>query len=246
MVRILNWACLGAFWFLMACSGGGEGGGARIPNPGDPHLVQVYVIGDQQNPGSLFLNFLANAVTALPGAKLYVARPTSVAEAQETMREWSARQMDWLVLGGEHTIRAFSETKISWANTKKTLVLGSETPALNDKKVTRLSHSNADFLEWTKAYCLEHSQAPECQASAPQIFSWSHEVSDAPALVEVVWGWPAFFKTLREAGSPGHYRVSFRDGFLTLKVRSAGQRDAERAQRLEAWILKRALAGLSR
>lgn len=248
--KILS-SAVAATLILAACSKNDQQAvGARIPTPGSDHLTQVYVMFDRVDAGPLALDFLASSASAVPNGKLYVARPQVVAEAENELRTWSARTMDWLVISGPLARAAFLNAKISWSNTRHIVVIGEAVdPKLRQEigaKVTWLLVSPKLRMEWADSYCAKTRSWPECgHDQKADIFAWSY-VADlgASSLVNISWNWPSFLDAVVKDDTRD-YRVSFKDGFLTLELRSPALKNDELAARLNGWIKDQALLGLS-
>lgn len=242
-----------ALMLVLGCSKADQqAAGSKVPSPGLDHLTQVYVVADLEDAQPLVLNFLASFNSSIPNGKLYVTRPQSPAEAEKALREWSARQMDWLVISGKASREAFLKSKISWANTKKILMIDHQPSDDNRQelgpKVVELRVDAEMFNQWSKKYCTEQKKAPECSASkTPHLFEWSHVLSESfEPLVDVSWGWSSFLRTVGQDVRPKSYMVSFKDGFLTLILRNKAKENPELAQRMDQWIRQQALAGLGK
>jgi hypothetical protein len=237
---------------LIGCSQADQqAAGARIPPPGSDHLAQVYVMADRQNPGPLVLDFLSKSTSAIPEAKIYISRPETLELAQEEIRGWSARPMDWLIVSGSMALEAFFNAQVSWANTQRIVVISqSEQLGLRqelDEKISWLLYDQDAISSLVSAYCKDSKQWPECDNSLKgDLFVWSFALEDAPnAAAAIEWNWPTFFRDLATKTGSQKYKFSFNDGFLTLRVRPGFSKNTEAFKRLNAWITAQALSGLS-
>ncbi len=227
-----------------------QSAGAKIPPPGSDHLAQIFVMADRVGSGGLALDFLANSASAVPDAKLYVSRPSSFVEAENELRAWSARSMDWLFIAGPIAREAFLKTKISWTNTRHIIITSDSTNAsLRQDLGTKLNwllFSDKTLSDWSDSYCSESNKWPECEdGEKDNLFAWAHDFEAKPrALINIAWNWASFFATVMKSSSK-NYSLSFDDGFLTLSLRARAVQDKELSERLNTWIKLQAFKGLS-
>ncbi|HVJ65643.1 MAG TPA: hypothetical protein VM901_10340 [Bdellovibrionota bacterium] len=228
-----------------------QAAGAKIPAPGSDHLTQIYVIADRVGPGALALDFLDSVERNFPDAKRYVSRPETLAVAENELREWSARHMDWLIVSGEHSLRAFVQNKISWANTRGVILIA---PAKDsslrqelDAKVTWLVFAPDQASRWSKDYCqgAAHFECQEAQRALLFVWPFSEEAGAGKGLVNISWQWVPFLAAAAKR-QKSEYVFSFADGFLTLALRPGLKANPEVSTRLQGWIQAQALRGLSR
>lgn len=239
MFRVLISATLFLLAFSACSKADHQAAGSRIPSPGLDHLSQVYAMVDAGEPNPLALSFLSSFEETFPNGKQYISRPASKVAAEESLRAWSARSMDFFVVSGKHSLQAFYESKISWANSKRIIVISdkaaSSLDASTQKRTTSLIFEPGLLSKWGKDYCGSNPWN-ECQNSgADSIFT---------SLVDVSWNWSTFLNAAA-TGYQNAYRFSFKDGFLTLKLKPTLKPESDLFKRLDHWIRAQALAGLS-
>ena len=128
---------------------------APVPPPGRKQILQVYILQDAAHPLRDYWGFPPNeALASGLGARVESTVASDAPAAAESLRVWSARPVDMLVLGPGLPAQAWAATKLAKIEGRKVVLVGA---ASADPEVTSLTLDEGGIRRFVTGFCARHA-----------------------------------------------------------------------------------------